>query len=98
MTPDDYDNAVTIGFLFGVRLMENLHDLEQSPGSLGKIQDHLKQIAAGDIAMGATPAELRLRMPELDAEKLEQHRSRSVQQNQKQAQAILRVQARRSGN
>jgi hypothetical protein len=91
MEPTDYDNAVTIGFLLGVRLMEALHGLEQSPESNAKINEHLREVAEGRLRHGRPPAELRLLMPGLDPEKLEAFHKRIVGQNQQQAQAVLRV-------
>jgi len=97
MTQDEYDDAVTVGFVLGTRLIETLHGLEQSPSSENKMWNLLKEVAEGRVTLSTTPVELQLKLPAVDPHKLEKHHRRCIGPNQKHAQAILRSYAKRPG-
>jgi hypothetical protein len=77
-------------FLLGVYIMESVHDSDQSPEAWQRTMDRLREVADGEVTLKPTPAELRIKSPELEAEKLELDHSRAIAQQRSQAQAVLR--------
>jgi len=89
------DDLITLGFMLGVRLTEHVHEIERSPDAQESLNAALRAVADGELSLGDTPAEMRMKFPELDTPDLESAYRRSVAHTADHAASVIRSLERR---